>query len=250
MKTAKILKKSVLNPGNNWITLLNSANLSKKNAVTPVNFHLYHYAANNPVRYTDPDGRLTFDEETKTIIADLNDKEDMMLAGHVFMEYQYDGYVCKAVDSKTNQSVTFTRARELYAFMEGTYEQYLENDKFNSDEFFLDLLNLVTATETIGTVRSSLNTALTTVSVVIDGYKAFVCLWNNDIPGAINSTIDTMIDSIGYIPFYGTLISVELKYSKRGIIFAANEMARAQIELEHYAVRRWYEILPYIIPRF
>ena len=66
MKTAEILRKSVLNPGNNWITLLNSANLSKKNAVTPVNFHLYHYAGNNPVRYTDPDGRNVKDADNST----------------------------------------------------------------------------------------------------------------------------------------------------------------------------------------
>ena len=28
-----------------------------------VNFQLYHYAGNNPVKYTDPDGRETYDSE-------------------------------------------------------------------------------------------------------------------------------------------------------------------------------------------
>lgn len=55
VETAGKLKKSHLTRQKSWISLLNSAEICKKNAVTQVNFHLYHYAANNPVHYIDPD---------------------------------------------------------------------------------------------------------------------------------------------------------------------------------------------------
>ncbi|MCR5437818.1 MAG: hypothetical protein K6E97_12215 [Treponema sp.] len=49
---------------------------SKKNSNLPgmgglfnhTNFHLYHYAGNNPIRYTDPNGRYTFDAQATVIV--------------------------------------------------------------------------------------------------------------------------------------------------------------------------------------
>jgi hypothetical protein len=39
-----------------------------------VNLHVYHYAGNNPVKYTDPDGRLSEDEETANAAKSLGEK--------------------------------------------------------------------------------------------------------------------------------------------------------------------------------
>ena len=40
----------------NWVITLNSLKIQQKNYFSPQNSNLYAYAANNPVRYIDPDG--------------------------------------------------------------------------------------------------------------------------------------------------------------------------------------------------
>ena len=103
MKTAEILKKSVLTPGNNWITLLNSANLIKKNAVNQVNFHLYHYAGNNPIKYTDPDGRKQVGQP-KTYSVDESEftKVGVIAWRNKNKEQEYTDFFNKIFDTSSN----------------------------------------------------------------------------------------------------------------------------------------------------
>ena len=42
----------------NWVNTLNSLKIQQKNYFSPQNGNLYAYAANNPVHYIDPDGRI------------------------------------------------------------------------------------------------------------------------------------------------------------------------------------------------
>jgi hypothetical protein len=45
-----------------------------------INLHVYHYAGNNPLKYTDPDGRFSFDEESGVFSSEYTDNADLVAA--------------------------------------------------------------------------------------------------------------------------------------------------------------------------
>lgn len=57
MKKDLVLEKSCIEYSQNWLSAVKFAETKRKTALRPSNGSLYHYAGNNPVKYTDPDGK-------------------------------------------------------------------------------------------------------------------------------------------------------------------------------------------------
>ena len=208
-----------------------------------INGNLYHYAGNNPIRYSDPTGAYSVDDETKMITANLNDKKDMTAASRAFFVLQDDGYKCRAENSNDGNSITFNNAKGMYAFLDGNYDQYLKNNDFSFDELFLDIYSVATASSPTNSLLGRSNQVITSISAFHDSVKALSNFNNGDIPGGINSTADFVIDVVGYFGFKGACISIGLKYTKKGVMFSATEMARGSIELEKHVVNTWTEAI-------
>jgi hypothetical protein len=102
-----------------------------------VNLHVYHYAGNNPIKYTDPDGRLSADDETGTIYCDLNDKEDMKIAANFFLaNLNYNSVI--AQDPNSGASVTYNSPKQMFDSM----ERISANIDYSTVESFLESIGI------------------------------------------------------------------------------------------------------------
>ncbi len=62
------LNKNLKSYAKNWLLPVKYAEMQLKNAVRNQYTNLYAYAANNPIHYTDPDGRKVKNKETQELL--------------------------------------------------------------------------------------------------------------------------------------------------------------------------------------
>jgi hypothetical protein len=80
-----------------------------------VNFHVYHYAGNNPVKLVDPTGMFVPDIIEGTIVCDLNNISDMGKASILFDGSLYTQVM--ALDEKSGLSITFNTPEAMNSFL-------------------------------------------------------------------------------------------------------------------------------------
>ena len=199
-----------------------------------INSNLYHYAGNNPIKYTAPTGAYSVDDENKTITADIDDYRDLLAARNAFFELEKQGFKCQALN-KDGDGVEFSTARDMFDFVD-----FINPDKpkLMSVEDIISLMGNISAITSDATkLKYPTLAKCTNVASVILNAGSLVLF---DLSQAINNpnwdTIsDAVITAVGFIPGYGTYISLGLSASKvagKGIYRFSTDFINFSIHLQ------------------
>jgi hypothetical protein len=186
-----------------------------------VNAQLYHYAGNNPVKYTDPDGRISTDDETGTIYCDLNDKVDMEIAANFFLaNINYTTVI--AQDSNSGSSVIYNHPKQVF----DSLDKISANIDYSTVESFLESLGLsTTAASLIADLASAtdqgppsltwVSRGVSAVIVVKDAAKGILIGYRSR-EEAIQAGFDMGVNVIGFAGVPGAGFSLFYTAVKKG----------------------------------
>ena len=132
------LNKNIYSRSKNWLSLINSVEMRHKKTVSPYYGNLYHYAGNNPIKYTDPDGKFTFDSHNPyRIIANLDDPNDLRAAAELLSDPNL-GYTLTAYGETSGITKNFKNYAEVCQYLnpnKGSYSfDYSVDPKQNIKE--------------------------------------------------------------------------------------------------------------------
>ncbi|MBQ7673612.1 MAG: hypothetical protein IJT36_03685 [Alphaproteobacteria bacterium] len=149
MKTRAIRNKNCRNFSRNWLSAVKFAETRRIRLAAPANCDLYHYAGNNPVKYTDPDGNeidISEDSNQRTILAALqrltNDNLAVSSSGKVIITSEGTGSktsgtkLLRYLINETDKTIKISTMDS-----DGTNNSITTPYKVNSDSKLDDLFN-------------------------------------------------------------------------------------------------------------
>ena len=174
---------------------------------------MYAYAGNNPVRYIDPTGEFSVDENTHTISCDANDSNDLKMAQREFSKNKLIES-CIAKDTNSNTTVSFPSANSM--------KDFIKSDGFKKvkelEGFAGDIVGAASIfKESLGTLGNKFSYA----AMLFDGMEGVDSFTDGNTLKTIDKTTDVVIDFLGTLGPEGVTASIFLKYSKSGLYTTA-----------------------------
>lgn len=193
----------------------------------------------------DPTGEYEIDETNKTIFCNASDCTDIEAAYREFSKNkklktfigQYDNSDCK---------ITINTSAILKSFIKSDGFKKVENLISTLSDYNTILsigAELPELSRTLGPIIETTSFLLGGVSIFIDSFESLLYFQEKNSFYGTDKVADVLIDGIGFFGIEGAMLSLELKYVKKGILFSAESLALYSKYIEHTVLNKWSRVM-------